>query len=77
MEKSTLIMKPGESAYLHVKFKDMEPCPVTYALNEYGSGKITENGIYTAPEKEGIYEVNVYCTEKPIINTFCFIVVRK
>lgn len=77
MEKPTIVMKPGESTYLNVKFTDMEPCSVSYALGEYGSGEVTENGIYTAPLSEGIYEVNVYCTDKPIINTFCFIVVRK
>lgn len=76
MEQSTIIMKPGESTYLRVKFTDMEPCPVTYAVKEYGGGDVTENGIYTAPDREGIYEINVYCTEKPIINTFCFAAVR-
>lgn len=76
MEKSTLLLKPGESTYLKVKFVDMEPCPVTYALNEYGSGHVTENGIYTAPETEGIYELNVYCSEKPVISTICFIIVK-
>ncbi len=77
MEKPTLIMKPKESAYLHVRFTDMEPCPVTYGVNEYGGGEVTENGVYTAPAGEGVYEINVYCTNKPVISTFCYAVVRK
>lgn len=77
MEQSTLIMKPRESTYLHVRFTDMEPCAVTYGVNEYGGGEVTENGIYTAPDAEGVYEINVYCTQKPVISTFCFAVVRK
>ena len=77
MEQSTLIMKPGESIYLKVRFTDMDTCPVTYAVNEYGGGEVTETGIYTAPEAEGVYEINVYCTENPIISTYCFAVVRK
>ena len=76
VEKSTLVMKPKESAALQIKYVDMEPCPVAYAVNERGSGWISENGVYTAPESEGVYEINVYCTERPDINAFCYAVVR-
>ena len=42
-----------------------------------GSKTVTIDGIYTAPNKEGVYEVKVSCIEKPHIFTYVYIIVKK
>lgn len=55
----------------------MKPCSVAYELTEPGSGEITPDGIYTAPAKEGVYEIRIYCAEKPLVCTYAYAIVKK
>lgn len=76
-EKTTVVLGTGESYYFNVRFNNMEPCGVTYELTEPYSGEITLDGVYTAPAKEGVYEIRIFCTNMPIICTYAYAVVRK
>lgn len=73
----TVVMGTRDSHYFHVTFNNMDSCSVAYELTEPGSGEITSDGIYTAPAKEGIYEIRIYCIDMPIICTYAYAIVKK
>ena len=73
----TIVMGTRESRYINVRFHNMEPCTLTYTLTEKGSGEITTDGIYTAPSREGVYEIRIVCTADPLISTYVYAVVKK
>lgn len=75
--RPTVVMATRESYYFSVNFKNMEPCTLTYELTEKDSGQITSDGIYTAPGKEGIYEIRISCADMPLITTYAYAVVKK
>ena len=64
--QSTVVMATRESHYFNVRFNNMEPCTLTYELTEKDSGTITSDGIYTAPGREGVFEIRIFCTEMPL-----------
>ncbi len=72
----TVILGIRESCYFHVSFHHMEPASLTYELTEPGSGAITPDGVYTAPGREGVYEIRIYCTDMPVICAYAYAVVR-
>ena len=72
-----VVLGTGESHYYHVQYNNMESCSVAFELTEPGSGEITAEGIYTAPSKEGVYEIRIYCIDMPIICTYAYAIVKK
>lgn len=75
--QSTVVMATRESHYFNVRFNNMEPCTLTYELTEKDSGTITSDGIYTAPGREGVFEIRIFCTDMPLITTYAYAVVKK
>lgn len=75
-EKTTVVLGTKESFYFNVRFHNMEPCSVTYELTEPGSGEITLDGVYTAPAREGVYEIRIFCTDMPVLCTYAYAVVK-
>lgn len=73
----TVTLGTGESHYLNVQFKNMEPCSLKYRLTEKDSGEITTDGVYTAPQREGVFEILVSCTDMPFICTYAYAIVKK
>ena len=73
----TIVMGTKENYFFQVKYNNMKACSVSYELTEPGSGEITADGIYTAPAKEGVYEIRIYCTDKPLICTYAYAIVKK
>ena len=73
----TIVVGAKESYFFQVKYNNMRPCSISYELTEPGSGEITPEGIYTAPAKEGVYEIRIYCTDKPLICTYAYAIVKK
>ena len=76
-ETPTVVMGTKESHYFSVKYNNMESCSLVYELTEPGSGEITADGIYTAPAKEGVYEILIYCADYPSICTYAYAIVKK
>lgn len=76
-EQPTVVLATRESHFFNVKFKNMEPCTLTYELTEPDSGDITSDGIYTAPGREGVYEIRISCAEMPMVSTYAYAVVKK
>lgn len=73
----TVVLGTKESYYFDVEFNNMKSCSVAYELTEPGSGEVTPDGIYTAPSKEGVYEIRIYCTDMPMICTYAYAIVKK
>lgn len=73
----TVRIKAKESYFFDVQFEHMKPCALGYELTENGSGEVTDAGVYTAPSKEGVYEIHIYCTDKPRISTYAYAIVSK
>lgn len=76
-ETPTVVLGAKESYYFGVRFHGMDKCSIGYELTEAGSGEITIDGVYTAPNKEGVYEIRIYCTDKPFICTYAYAIVKK
>ncbi len=77
VDTPTVIMGTKESHFFGVRFNNMKNVSVTYELTAPGSGEISSDGIYTAPSKEGVYEIRIYCTDMPVICTYAYAIVRK
>lgn len=73
----TVRLKAKENYFFDVQFEHMKPCALSYELTENGSGEVTGAGVYTAPGKEGVYELHIYCTDKPQIGTYVYAIVSK
>lgn len=76
-ETPTVRLKAKESYFFNIGFRNMEPCRLSYELTESGSGEIGSDGVYTAPAKEGVYEIYIYCTDMPKISTYVYAIVNK
>lgn len=73
----TVRLKVKESHFFDVEFKNMPPSRLSYELTENGSGEISNDGIYTAPAREGVYEIHIYCTDMPKISTYVYAIVSR
>ncbi|BDF34682.1 hypothetical protein CE91St62_27450 [Lachnospiraceae bacterium] len=71
----TVRLPPGEKHYFSVRFKNMEPCTLTYELMDEGGGEVGPDGIYTAPARCGIYEIRICCREYKKVCTYVYAVV--
>ncbi len=76
-ETPTAVMGTRDNYFFAVRFHNMEKCSVTYEVTEEGGGKVTSDGVYTAPNKEGVFEIRISCLEHPFINTYAYAVVKK
>ncbi|MCR5594685.1 MAG: hypothetical protein K6G12_02450 [Lachnospiraceae bacterium] len=72
----TVVMRPRENYYFGVQFNNMDPCSITYELTAPGSGEVTTDGVYTAPAKEGVYEIRIYCSDMPMVCTYAYAIVK-
>lgn len=76
-ETPTVVLDVRQSHFFGVRFENMENCSLMYELTEEGSGEITADGVYTAPNKEGVYEIRIYCTDMPVICAYAYAIVKK
>ena len=76
-ETPTAVVGTKDNYFFAVRFHNMDKCSVNYEVTEDGGGKITSDGVYTAPNKEGVYEIKISCIEHPFINTYAYAVVKK
>lgn len=76
-ETPTVVLGTRDSYYFNVKFQNMETCSIVYELTEANSGEITAEGVYTAPAKEGVYEIRISCADMPMISTYAYAIVKK
>lgn len=76
-EHPTVRLGAGDQYFFEVRFENMQACPLSYTLTESGSGEISSDGVYKAPSKEGVYEIKIFCTDRPKISTYVYAIVNK
>jgi hypothetical protein len=73
----TVVLGTKESYFFQVKYNNMKPCSLSYEMTEPGTGEVGTDGIYTAPSREGVYEIRIFCTDQPLICTYAYAIVKK
>lgn len=76
-ETPTVVLGTREEYYFGVRFHEMDKCSIGYEVTEEDGGQISVDGVYTAPNKEGVYEIKIYCIDKPFICTYAYAIVKK
>jgi len=76
-ETPTVVLGTRENYYFGVKFNDMDKCSIGYEVSEEDGGQITVDGVYTAPNKDGVFEIKIYCIDRPYICTYAYAIVKK
>ncbi len=73
----TIVIKPKATAHISPIFVNMPTEPCNYSLVDGQGGSIDQNGVYTAPAKEGVYEVRIEAVSNPFIYTHAFVIVSQ
>lgn len=71
----TITTTPKGIVQIQPKFINMPSEACSYEVLDQAGGKIDNNGIYTAPTAEGVYEVKVSCISTPEIFAHAYIIV--
>lgn len=69
-------VKPHQACKIQIGFRNMPPCPLRFELDPR-DGTVTEDGVYTASDKQGVHVIRVLCAHNPLISTFAYADVRK
>ena len=77
VKQDTIKLLPNEMHFIEIGFKNINPTAVRYEVLDKDGGEIDENGVYTAPSKDGVYEVKISCINEPSIYTFAYVIVAK
>ena len=72
-----LELKVRESFYLETESVNMLNPSVVWSVKTKEGGMITEEGLYTAPNMPGVYEVRAQSEENPQIAASLFVIVRQ
>lgn len=73
---NVLNLNTRESYYLEAVCSNMTDTSLIWQVNDNG-GTIDENGLYTAPNTAGVYEVTVVSAAYPEIRASIFVIVRE
>ena len=73
---NVLNLHTGESYFLEAVCSNMNETDVVWQVQEHG-GSVDTNGMYTAPNTAGVYEVTVVSVAYPEIKASVFVIVRE
>ncbi len=76
IKPNSLIIKPRETKYLEAVCSNMTNKTVRWAVSPATGGEIDANGMYTAPNTEGVYEVIAQSAVYPEVKASIMVVVR-
>ena len=76
IKPSSLVIKPRESRYLEAVCTNMTNKTVRWSVSSENGGEIDQNGMYVAPNTEGVYEVVAQSAAYPEIKASIMVVVR-
>lgn len=77
VQPDTIVLPPKGSVHIKPVFINMPEEALSYTLLDPEGGKINNNGVYTAPAQEGVYEVKLAALSNPDIFTHAFIIVSQ
>lgn len=73
----TIVVPPKGSAHIAPVFINMPTEACSFKLVDAEGGTIDNNGVYTAPAREGVYEIRVEAISDPAIYTHAFAIVTQ
>lgn len=76
LEPDVARVAPGAAVNFVPVFEQGLGAPCDFLIPDKQSGVITENGIYTAPEKDGLYQVCAQIKDRPETRVNAFVIVR-
>ncbi len=77
IKPNSLVLKPRESRYLETVCSNMTNKAVIWSVASENGGEIDSNGLYAAPNTEGVYEVIARSAAYPDIKASIMVVVRE
>ena len=77
VQPDTIVLSPKGTTHINPVFINMPEEALTYTLLDPEGGKIDNNGVYTAPAQEGVYEIKIAAISNPDIFTHAFIIVSQ
>lgn len=77
LEPDVTRVAPGAEVNFIPVFEQGLGAPCDFLIPDKQSGVITENGIYTAPEKDGLYQVCAQIKDRPETRVNAFVIVRR
>ena len=77
VQPDTIVVEPKGTAHINTVFINMPEEALSYTLLDTEGGKIENNGMYTAPAQEGVYEIRIACISNPDIFTQAFAIVTQ
>ncbi len=73
----TIVLQPKGTTHITPVFINMPAEACSYRLSDVEGGAIDNNGVYTAPAKEGVYEIRVETISDPNVYTHAFVIVSQ
>lgn len=77
LNPDTIVLAPKATAHLSPIFVNMPSEACTFRVMDPEGGTVDQNGLYTAPAKEGAYEVRVEAVSNPKLFTHAFMIVSQ
>lgn len=77
VKPDTIIISPKGTTHINPVFVNMPEEALTFTLLDSEGGKVENNGMYTAPSQEGVYEIRIACISNPDIYTQAFVIVTQ
>ncbi len=77
VQPDTIVIPPKGTVHISPVFINMQEEALVYELLDPEGGKIDNNGMYSAPAQEGVYEIKVSVLGKPEIFTHAFAIVSQ
>ena len=76
IKPNSLVLRPRETKYLEAVCANMTNKTVRWSVSPVTGGEIDLNGMYTAPNTEGVYEVVAQSAAYPEVKASIMVVVR-
>ena len=73
----TIVLPPKGTAHISPVFINMPAEACSYRVVDAEGGSIDNNGVYTAPAKEGVYEIRIEAVSDPTVYVHAFAIVTQ
>ena len=73
----TIVLQPKSTAHISPVFINMPSEACTFSIKDPEGGSIDNNGTYTAPAREGVYEIRVQAVSDPSVYAYAFAIVSQ
>lgn len=73
----TIVLQPKATAHISPVFINMPSEACNFSIRDPEGGSIDNNGTYTAPAREGVYEIRVEAVSDPTVCAYAFAIVSQ